>query len=249
MDWLNHCHFGDCREVMKSWPTATADACITDPPYGDTSLKWDRRCEGWMVEVARVLKPAASVWVFGSMRYLASIFDEMEMAGFRYAQDIVWEKQNGSGFHADRFRRVHEHAIHFYRGAWSDVFNEPQYTNDGTAKTVRRKTRPTHTGHIEAGHYLSEDGGPRLQRSVIYMPNEHGRALHPTQNPLGIVAPLILTSVPAGGIVIDPFAGSLTTGIAAEMTGRRWAACELDPSCEAMHVERRRQQPLALEVA
>ncbi len=71
-DWLNRVHSGDCREVMKSWPSGVADACITDPPYGDTSLEWDRRCEGWMAEVARVLKPAASVWVFGSMRYLAS---------------------------------------------------------------------------------------------------------------------------------------------------------------------------------
>ena len=43
--------------------------------------------------------------------------------------------------------------------------------------------------------------------------------------PLGIVAPLIQTSVPAGGIVIDPFAGSLTTGIAAQMLGRQFAAC------------------------
>lgn len=248
-EWLNRCHFGDCRQVMAAWPTAVADACITDPPYGDTSLEWDRRCEGWMVQVARVLKPAASVWVFGSMRYLATIFNEMEAAGFRYAQDIVWEKQNGSGFHADRFRRVHEHAIQFYRGAWSEVYNDPQYTNDATAKTVRRKTRPTHTGHINAAQYVSEDGGPRLQRSVIYIPNEHGRAVHPTQKPLGILAPLVRTSVPPDGLVIEPFAGSLSTGIAARLLGRHFAACEIDPACEAMHAQRTQQSSFELEVA
>ncbi|WP_445287667.1 DNA-methyltransferase [Variovorax atrisoli] len=248
-DWLNRCHFGDCREVMKSWPSSVADACITDPPYGDTSLKWDRRVESWMEQVARVLKPAASVWVFGSMRYLATIFAEMEAVGFRYAQDIVWEKQNGSGFHADRFRRVHEHSIQFYRGAWNEVYNAPQYTNDATAKTVRRKTRPTHTGHIEAGHYVSEDGGPRLQRSVIYVPNEHGRAVHPTQKPLGILAPLVRTSVPPGGLVIEPFAGSLSTGIAARLLGRNFAACEIDPACEAMQAQRTKQPSLQLEAA
>ncbi|PZP97531.1 MAG: site-specific DNA-methyltransferase [Variovorax paradoxus] len=251
-DWLNRCHAGDCREAMKSWPTARADACITDPPYGDTSLEWDRRCAGWMDEVARVLKPAASVWVFGSMRYLASMFAEMEVAGFRYAQDIVWEKQNGSGFHNDRFRRVHEHAIQFYRGAWSEVFNAPQYTNDAVAKTVRRKTKPTHTRAIKSGDastYVSEDGGPRLQRSVIYMPNEHGRALHPTQKPLGIVAPLILTSVPPGGVVIDPFLGSGTTGIAAEQLGMHWAGCELEPRYLAAQAERKRQPDLLAGMA
>lgn len=245
--WLNQCHWGDCREVMATWPTAAADACITDPPYGDTSLGWDRRCEGWMVQVARVLKPAASVWVFGSMRFLSTIFAEMEAHGFKYAQDIVWEKQNGSGFHADRFRRVHEHAIQFYRGAWSEVYNAPQYTNDATAKTVRRKARPPHTGHNGAAHYVSEDGGPRLQRSVIYMPNEHGRAVHPTQKPLGILAPLVLTSVPEGGIAIEPFAGSLSLGIACMRLGRSFAAAEIDRACEPMQAERLRQSSLSLE--
>lgn len=248
-DWINRCHAGDCREAMKAWPSAAADACITDPPYGDTSLDWDKRCAGWMAEVARVLKPAASVWVFGSIRYLSTMFAEMEAAGFRYAQDIVWEKHNGSGFHADRFRRVHEHAVQFYRGAWSDVFNAPQYTNDATAKTVRRKARPAHTGDIGAAHYVSEDGGPRLQRSVIYVPSEHGRALHPTQKPLGIVAPLIRTSVPAGGIVVDPFLGSGTTAIAAEQLGARWAGCERDPRYLEVVDQRRRQADLLADMA
>lgn len=244
--WLNRVHFGDCREVMKGWPAGAADACITDPPYGDTSLEWDRRVDGWMGEVARVLKPAASVWVFGSMRYLVTVFAEMEAHGFRYAQDIVWEKQNGTGFHNDRFKRVHEHAIQFYRGAWADVFKAPQFTMDAKPKVVRRKTRPTHTGNIEQGHYVSHDGGPRLQRSVIHVRNDHGRAVHPTQKPLDLLEPLIRYSVPEGGIVIEPFAGSNSTGVTAERCGRLWAACELNPACEAMQAQRSAQPGLAL---
>jgi site-specific DNA-methyltransferase (adenine-specific) len=178
---------GDCRDVLNNFEPGTFDACIADPPYGDTSLPWDRVCAGWIPAVARVLKPAASIWVFGSMRSLAPLFAEMAAEGFKYSQDVVWEKQNGTGFHNDRFRRVHEHAVLFYRGAWLDVHHAPQYTNDATARTVRRKTRPKHTGHIEEGNYLSEDGGPRLQRSVIRAPNEHGNALHPTQKPLQIL--------------------------------------------------------------
>lgn len=245
-EWLNRVHFGDCREVMKAWPAGVADACITDPPYGDTSLEWDRRVAGWMAEVARVLRPAASVWVFGSMRYLVTVFAEMDAHGFRYAQDVVWEKQNGTGFHNDRFKRVHEHAIQFYRGPWGGVFKEPQYTMDARPKVVRRKTRPTHTGHIEQGHYVSEDGGPRLQRSVMQVRNEHGRAVHPTQKPLGILDPLIRYSVPVDGIVIDPFIGSLSTGIAAAQAGRQWAGCEINPECEAMHAVRLAQRGLEL---
>jgi site-specific DNA-methyltransferase (adenine-specific) len=244
-------HVGDCRRLLRALPAgAGADACITDPPYGDTSLSWDKRCSGWVEAVARHLKPAASIWVFGSMRYMSALFGEMYENGFQFSQDVVWEKQNGSGFHADRFRRVHEHAVLFYRGAWSDVYHEPQYTQDATARTVRRKTRPSHTGHIERGHYVSQDGGPRLMRSVIYARNEHGRAIHPTQKPVEIVAPLISYSVPPGGTVIDCFAGSGTTGVAARALGRRAILIELDPMYAAAAEQRLREDvPLFAEVA
>ena len=80
------------------------------------------------------------VWVFGSMRFLAPLFGEFASRGFKYSQDVVWEKQNGTGFHNDRFRRVHEHVVMFYRGAWGDVYHETQYTMDATARTTRRKS-------------------------------------------------------------------------------------------------------------
>jgi site-specific DNA-methyltransferase (adenine-specific) len=179
------------------------------------------------------------------MRYLATVFGEMSDAGFRYAQDIVWEKQNGTGFHNDRFRRVHEHAIQFYRGAWGDLYKNPQFTMDARQKVIRRKTRPTHMGNIDQALYLSKDGGPRLLRSVIAARNEHGHAVHPTQKPLQILQPLLSYSVPPGGIVVDPFMGSGSVGIAADMLGMSWVGCEKDPRCIEMQNERTRQAELA----
>lgn len=248
-NWIDRCHFGDCRTLLPTLPAGIADCCVADPPYGDTSLDWDRRVDGWIEAVAHVLKPAASIWVFGSMRFLAPTFEAMRAAGFTYSQDIVWEKQNGTGFHNDRFRRVHEHAVLFYRGAWSEVHHDAQMTYDARKKQVRRKTRPTHTGHIEAGYYTSVDGGPKLARSVIRMRNEHGRALHPTQKPALLLTPLIRYSCPPGGIVVDPFMGSGSTALAARMTERHWIGFELDPRCVDMQTERLRQAPIALEAA
>lgn len=219
-------HFGDCLDVLRTITAGSIDVCCTDPPYGDTSLEWDSRVAGWLEEVTRTLKPNASIWVFGSMRFLAPLFAQMTALDFKYSQDIVWCKQNGTGFHNDRFRRVHEHAVMFYRGAWADVYHDTQYTLDATAKTVRRKTRPTHTGHIEAGHYVSEDGGPRMVRSVIYVPNEHGQAIHPTQKPVDLILPLVRYSVPPGGVVLDPFMGSASIGMAARIEGRRYIGIE-----------------------
>lgn len=222
-------HLGDCRDVLATLPDGLADMVPADPPYGDTSLEWDSIVPGWLPAVARVLKPNGAMWVFGSMRFLAPLFAEAEALGFKYSQDIVWQKQNGTGFHTDRFRRVHEHAVMFYRGAWADVRQETQYTNDATAKTVRRKTRPAHTGHIDAGHYVSEDGGPRMMRSVFDVRNEHGRAIHPTQKPVELLRPLIRYSCPPGGIVLDPFMGSASTGEAAMIEGRMFTGIEDKP--------------------
>lgn len=211
-------YHGDCREIMPALDPA--DVVIADPPYGVTSLEWDRLVSGW-VDVVR----ANSLWVFGSMAF----FLAQPFAGWTYAQDVVWEKHNGSGLHADRFRRVHELIVHFYRGAWGDVFKSPQFTMDATARKVRTKTRPFHWNPVKNPRaYISTDGGPRLQRSVLRVRSEHGRAEHPTQKPLGIINPLIAYSCPAAGLVLDPFAGSGTTLVAAKNLGRRAIGVEIE---------------------
>jgi site-specific DNA-methyltransferase (adenine-specific) len=230
---------GDCRSALQDY--APFDMLIADPPYGDTSLDWDRHCNGWIEAAARLIKPTGSMWVFGSMRFFMDHGAQLKALGWRYAQDIVWEKHNGSAFHADRFKRVHEHVNQFYRDGtpWSEVYNEVQKTADATARTVRRNKRPPHTGHIEAGTtYESTDGGPRIMRSVIYMRSAHGRAIHPTEKPDSLMEVIIRTSCPAGGIVGDLFAGSGSAGQAAMCAGRRYVGTEIDPQMAAKASDR-----------
>lgn len=219
---------GDCRAVMPA--QGPFDLILADPPYGDTSLAWDRRVDGWLPLARNALKPSGSMWVFESLRSFMATAGQFGGAGLRLAQDVVWEKQNGSSFHADRFKRVHELAVQFYpvRTAWRDIYNDVQTTPDATPRTVRRKQRPPHTGHINAGFYVSEDGGPRLMRSVIYARNSHGHAIHPTEKPSGLLEILIRTSCPKGGLVGDWFAGSGAGGEACRLSGRRYLGCEID---------------------
>ena len=91
---------GDCRKVMLS-PEARGpfDMVLADPPYGDTSLAWDKRVDGWLQVARSIMKPNGSMWVFGSMRFFINQGHQFRDAGFRLAQDIVWEKHNGSGLH------------------------------------------------------------------------------------------------------------------------------------------------------
>ena len=159
---------------------------------------------------------------------------------------VLWRKHNGSVFHADRFRRVHEHVVQFYRGEWSAVYKKPVTTKDATSKTARRKGRPAHTGQIDGKAYLSHDGGPRLQRSVIEVRSCHGHAQHPTQKPVGIVTPLIEYSCPPDGVVLDPFAGSGTTLVAAKRLGRKAIGIEIEERYCEIAADRLRQKVLAL---
>lgn len=220
---------GDCRkEMLQRGPF---DMILADPPYGDTSLKWDRKVDGWL-EIARDrCKLTGSMWVFGSFKFFLGGGAAFAAAGWRLAQEIIWEKHNGSSFHADRFKRVHEIAAHFYRddAAWSSVWNDVQTTPDATARAVRRKKRPAHTGKIDASHYVSQDGGPRIMRSVIQCRSTHGRAIHPTEKPVALLEILIRTSCPPGGVVGDFFAGSGAGGDAARMCGREYLGVEIDP--------------------
>ena len=222
-------YHGDCREVVRGM---SADATVTDPPYGDTSLAWDSWPEGWVSAVSSALPDTASLWCFGSFRMFLAHANG-EFAGWRYGQDIVWEKHNGSGFAADRFKRVHELAVHWYRGPWADVYKDPQRVTGGSGtKSIRKRGQTAHTGKIGSAGYV--DDGMRLMRSVIAVQSMQGKAIHPTEKPLGILEPLIKYSVPEGGTVLDPFAGSGSTLAAAKALGRRAIGIEANEAyCEA----------------
>lgn len=227
-------YHGDCREVLPSIDCSAVSVIIGDPPYGETSLKWDRWPDRWVAVVGDAVPAAASLWCFGTMRmFLEHVGD---FAFWKLAQDIVWEKHNGSGFHVDRFRRVHESVVQFYRigTTWADVYKSPQFTDDATARTVRRKAKPPQwQGARGPSSYESIDGGPRLMRSVLQIRSEHGRAMNETQKPAKLVESIVEYSCPPGGTVLSPFAGSGTDLWVAKKTGRRAIGIEArEEQCE-----------------
>lgn len=238
-------YLGDCREVLPALALA-ADALVVDPPYGETSLTWDRWVDDWPTLAAAA---ARSMWCFGSMRMFLDHGGEFVAAGWKFSQDIVWEKHNGSGFHADRFKRVHESATHWYRGDWTSQHKNVPVTNDAVKHVMRRKARPAHTGDIGAATYLSDDGGPRLMRSVQYVRSMHGRAIHPTEKPVGILDPLIRYACPPGGLVLDLFAVSGSTLDAARQAGRRAIGIEGDEKYAEAAAKRLSQPVLDFEEA
>lgn len=217
-------YLGKMEEVLPALGRTFDAACI-DPPYGETSLAWDRWPDGWPALVAEA---TSSMWCFGSMRMFLDRRDEFTTHGWKLSQDIVWEKQNGPGFAADRFRRVHEFALHWYRGNWDAVHHEVPKT--GIKEPGRELVRQASTKATYGDRGASADvrDGYRLARSVLQVRSMHSRALHPTEKPSGILIPILTYACPAGGVVLDPFAGSGSTLAAAKSIGRYAVGIEGD---------------------
>ena len=201
---------GDCREILPAL-TYRADCVVADPPYGETSLPWDRWPAGWLDAAALVTH---SLWCFGSLRMFLGHVDEFR--SWKLSQDVVWEKHNGSGAGADRFYRVHEAASHWYRGTWSTIYHDVPRVAATAEQVARNGTAVRMTSGTHRGDYATakgwEETGVRLTRSVIRCKSAHSRAIHPTEN----------------GLVVDPFAGSGSTLDTARQSGRRAIGIEAD---------------------
>lgn len=220
-------YHGDCLEVDE-W--LSADVLVTDPPYGETSLAWDRWPAGWPATVANRSESLRQLWCFGSTRMFLDRRDDF--AAWKLAQDLVWSKPRGRGVMNDRFNRSHELVTHWYRGMWGSL----PLTPPRVPKTVSWTVRATRRGQVDDGSRVRpmaggsySDDGTRLMLTVI--PGDPGDArttLHPTQKPLEVLKPIIRYSCPEGAIVADPFMGSGSTLRAAKDLGRKAIGVELD---------------------
>ena len=109
---------GDAFDLMATIPDDSVDCIWTDPPYllsndGVTCIagrrvsvnkgEWDRSGGiendhdfnlSWLRECHRVLKPAGTIWVTGTLHIYLSVGMAMMQLGFRILNDIIWEKTN-----------------------------------------------------------------------------------------------------------------------------------------------------------
>ena len=89
----------------------------------------------------------------------------------------------------------------------------------------------------------------RNKRSVWTVATTPYKGAHFATFPTALIEPCILAGAPAGGVVLDPFFGSGTTGQVAQDLGRKFIGCELNPAYKALQDERLRQPSLELEIA
>jgi len=230
---------GKWEELVHAVPDQSVSLVLTDPPYGCTPHSWDKRpyWSFFWTQMARICGESGQAWVFVRMPWAIEVYSAAAKAGWRYVQEVVWEKQNGGGATVDTFRKVHENIWHFKRPGAS-TFNisavrVPKTTTGD--KSIAAGKGYAATQYMK-GRVAYVDDGLRMPRSVMFCRNLHQSREslgHPTQKPIAVVEPLVLYSSNPGELVFDPFAGTGTTLAAAQRNDRRWLGIEMTPEWHA----------------
>jgi site-specific DNA-methyltransferase (adenine-specific) len=229
---------GDAFEVLKKLPENSFDLLFADPPYNlsksfgkenfrqTSSDEYEAWLDSWLRLCVPLLKATASVYICGDWRSAAAI----QRAGSRYFRlrnRITWEREKGRGAKANWKNSAED--IWFF--TVSDKF-----TFDLESVKLRRRVIAPYTENGKPKDWDRTEGGnfrdthPSNIWTDISVPfwSMPENTDHPTQKPEKLLAKILLASTNAGDIVLDPFAGSGTTAVAAKKLGRHFTAIESD---------------------
>jgi site-specific DNA-methyltransferase (adenine-specific) len=194
-------------------------------------------CSIWASEWLRVLMPGGTAFIFAGRRYSHRCVCALEDVGFSFKDMLGWVRDRAP----HRAQRVS--VVYDRRGdrAASDEWQGWRVGNlRPSFEPILWFTKPYKIGTTIADNALSYGIGPFNEEEFLryvrrpdnlldcgFVPGEAG--LHPTQKPVQLMQALITLTTKPGHIVLDPFAGSGTTAVAAQNLGRHFIAYETNP--------------------
>lgn len=223
-------HNADWRQFLPTQGDASVDLLLTDPPYGITSIGWDKKVE-WPLfweQIKRICKPDAPMVIFASGKFINELINS-NPKDYRY--ELIWEKTLAVGFLDANRRplRAHEQILIFTRKGFRNSTYNPQKVEGKPHKTGGEGKQAVHYGG-KRGRTETVITNLYHPRSVLKYSNQiKGKSLHPTAKPLELVEWLVRSYSNPGDVVLDPFSGSGTTLAASMIAGRRGIGCELSP--------------------
>ena len=230
---------GDVVETLNSFPDECVDLIFADPPYNLSNGgftchagkrvsvnkgKWDKS-KGieedfdfhykWIEACQRVLKPNGSLWISGTYHSIYVCGFALQKQGWHFINDICWYKPNAApNLSCRMFTASHE-----------------------TLLWVRKNKKAKHCFNYD----LMRNG--EWGKDFIKKPNKQMRSLwaigtpkngekkygkHPTQKPEALLERIILASSQENDLVLDPFCGSSTTGVAALRNNRKYIGIDAE---------------------
>lgn len=239
----------DCLKILEQLPKNSVDMIFADPPYnlsnGGFSVHagkrvsvnkggWDKSKGlqedfnfhlAWIGACKEVLKPGGTIWISGTYHSIYQCGYALQLLGLHILNDISWFKPNASPNLSCRFFTASHETLLWARKDKNakHTFNYSLMKNGDWPEDKLKK--------------------PNLQmRSVwsLITPKKDEKKFgkHPTQKPIDLLKRIVLASTNKGDIVLDPFAGSSTTGLAAHSYGRKFIGIDMEKQYLDLSIKR-----------
>lgn len=234
---------GDCVETLSKFKFGF-DMVFADPPYflssGGISYQsgkvvcvdkgdWDKPTTPedldafnlrWLSAVREHMKDNATIWISGTHHNIFSVQQQLLKLGFKILNVITWAKTNPPPNISCRYFTFSTEFIIWARKSPK----VPHYFNYDLMKKLNGDKQMTDVWQLPAIGKWEKSCGK-----------------HPTQKPLAVLARLIQASTEPNAWILDPFSGSATTGIAANLLGRNYLGLEKEEEYLTMSKTRREE--------
>lgn len=235
---------GDCCRLLREFDF-TFSCIFADPPYflsnGGISLQsgkivcvnkgeWDKGRTTqemkdfnmeWLELCRNKLKDNGTIWISGTYHNIFSVANCLTELGYRILNVITWAKTNPPPNISCRYFTYSTEFIIWARKSEK----KPHYYNYPLMK------------HLNGGKQMTD-----VWRLPAIAPWEKSCGKHPTQKPLALLSRIVMASTQQGEWILDPFCGSSTTGIAANLLGRRFLG--IDREQDFLEISRQRREEL-----
>lgn len=207
------CKGGRMVSVNKGGWDKIGDSTTDVSQKHNFNRKWIKQCK-------RILKPNGSIWISGTLHNIYSIGMALEQEGFKIINNITWQKTNPP---PNLACRCFTHSTE-------------------TILWAQKAEKKSH--HYFNYELMKEQNGGKQMKDVwtgcLTKASEKKAGKHPTQKPEYLLERIVLASTKEGDIILDPFCGSGTTGVAALRFGRKFIG--IDNSKEYLEIARKRME-------
>ena len=248
----------DCLKVLKELPSNSVDFCFADPPYNVDKkydccdddvdiIKYFDWCDKWLSELARIIKPGKTVAVLNIPQWAIRHFKCLNKL-LKFQDWIIWE---GLSVPVRMIMPAHYSVICFTKEQANDL---PFYNLEHSLLEIKSINtykefyciRNSCIKNRKKENIEDKTQVTNLWWDIHRLKHNSQRVDHPTQLPPVFMERLISIFTKEGDLVLDPFNGSGTTSLCAEMLGRKYFGIELSPKYYDIAIQRHQELQMGI---